>query len=285
MRHPTRQSDVPDEVLLGWWLVWGVVLTIAMISLLAGSPAGNVVDGTQIVLGLAMGALAAVWISSGTWVGLIHLPVKTNDSLTAATVTQQPPGSGPEHQRIGPRIAVAAMLLADMAILAYGIRQDLAVVALLIVIAMIGVCGPLLIWQYTRQRIYRQSRSKTGQQSIRQILGLVFTIALASAALRLAERWFGLSGAMFALILSIGSTWTMMVWIMLGRWWWLVLTLLPVVAVQWLLVTALIDTSDPASEALIRRAGGVMVGHHLFAVLFLSLMRSSGHRWFVSPRG
>jgi len=292
MTNLTRQRDVPDEVLLGWLLIWGVVLTIALISALAGSPARDVPDATQTALGVAMGGLAAVWVASGTWVGLIHLPCHEDHSsagqdTTAKTETGTSEDSNTEiaeRQRIGSRITVVVLLLINLAVLGYGIRQDPSLVAQLLVIVMVGVTGPLLAWQYTRRRIYRRSVSDSGRQSIRQILGMVFTIALASAALRFADRGFGLSSSMIVLILSMAAIWTVMLWIMLGRWWWLIFLTLPMFAAQWLTVASLLDTRNPDAESQILRFGGLIIGFYFFAFLFLALMRSSGHGW-LGKRG
>ncbi len=261
--------DHPDGRLLGWLAVWSLTLSMVVVAMLGGL--SNMPDEVHAVLGFAMGGLVATWITVGTWVALIHLPAQIN----------LVPSDAAGQQDWRPRFAVLLAWASNMVLFVIFARQQLATVMEVFLMVTVGIMGPLIAWQWTHQRIHREHSPPTPRRSISHLMGMVVTIALGSAALRLGHRWFGLTSSTIALAVSIAILWIVMLPIMLGRWWGLLLVTIPLVAVQWIIVGLMVDVRSPGVDAELHRHLGITCGFYLFALMFLLLMRSSGHRWAV----
>ncbi|WP_250930790.1 hypothetical protein [Aporhodopirellula aestuarii] len=263
----------PDWVLLGWLAVWSLVLTFTIGGILNGQTSRGLPDETQLTLGLALGGLCAAWITIGSWVALIHLPRRDDLQTRSDTAKQQ----------MRPRIAVVLAWFANLVLFIALIPQEFDIIAQLLAIVGLGITGPMIAWQWSHRRIHRGEPQTAGRQSIRQILGIAFTIAVAMASLKLYERCLGLSASATTLLVSVAISWLLMLRIMLGRWWAFIFAVLPTGFFFRMVVLSLIDLRSRDSEAQILRSTGILVGFYFFALIFLLLMRSSGHRWFGEP--
>ncbi len=270
MKKPAHDDAQPDWGLLGWLGVWSLVLTFAIGGVLNGQTSRSLPEESQSVLGMAMGGLCAAWIALGSWVALIHLP-KRNDLQERDVVAPQ---------QTQPRVAVVIAWSVNLILLVALIWQDTDLIAQLLAIVGLGITGPLIAYQWSHRRIHRGEPQTTERQSIRQILGIAFTIAVAIASLKLYERYLGLTASASVLLVCIAISWLAMLIIILGRWWALIFILIPIGFVFRMFVLSLIELRSRDSEAQILRASGILFGFYFFSLIFLLLMRSSGHRWF-----
>lgn len=264
--------DRPDRRLLGWLAVWSISLTVVVAGMLGGRT--PLPDEARVTLGFALGGIVATWLMTGTWVMLIHLPVSTGLAHPERTAQQQ----------WRPRVAVLSAWIANVVLFAIFAKREPAIVAQVLLMVAIGIMGPLIAWQWTHQRIHREQVSPRPRRSIRDLLGIAITIAVGSAALRMGDRWFGLTSSATVLAISIAILWIVMLAIMLSRWWALIFITIPLVAAQWMSVALMVDLRNQGAEAELQQLFGTICGFYLFALLFLLLMRSSGHRWFSQQR-
>ena len=268
-----------DGVLLAWLFAWSVALTTVVAGILHEVPSGDLPEDSQLIFGLAMGALSAVWITTGTWITLIQLPRRSTAGSSNSFIDDDIP---PQLRR--PRTTVSLVWIGNAALFCVLAKHDPTMIAQLLSTVMMGVTGPLIVWQWTRRRIHRGELRPLGRRSIREILTLTLIVAVAIATMRFCERKFEFSSSVTAMIISIALVWGVASMTMLGRWWGLAVITIPLVAVQWVTVLSLIELRGRGSEARVQQSIGVIVGFYLFALLFLALMRSSGHRWFDSQR-
>ncbi|EMI55234.1 hypothetical protein [Rhodopirellula sallentina] len=224
------------------------------------------------MLGITIGGLCATWTLAGTWAALIHLPWQR--SFTDRV--------GAHRQQMQPRLIVIAAWLCNLVLLVVLVRHEPALALQALCITGISVVGPMIAWQWSHQRIHRSELQPPERRSIRQILGIAFTVAVAIASFQLAERGLGRSISTTTLILTIAISWLLMLIVLLGRWWGVILFILPSGFAVRLAVVSLVDLRARDSEAQILRASGILIGFYFFATLLLFLMRSSGHRWFGS---
>lgn len=260
-------GDQPDGRLLGWLAVWSISLTMVVAVMLGGL--ANMPDEAHVTLGFALGGMVATWVTMGTWVVLIHLPVQTGPADPERA----------EQQQWLPRLAVLLVWIANVVMFAIFARQESGIVAQVLLMVAVGIMGPLIAWQWTHQWIHREQVPPRPRRSIRDLLGIAVTIAIGSAALRMGDRWFGLTSSVTVLAISIAILWIVMLPIMLSRWWGLIFVTIPLVAAQWMTVAMMVDIRSLGAESELRRLLGITCGFYLFALLFLLLMRSSGHRW------
>jgi hypothetical protein len=260
------ERDRVDWRLLIWLGVWSLAMVMTIAGLLNGQPPESLTVQASAVLGMAMGGLAASWITTGTWVALIHLPDTER-------------GHG---QRLAPRMFVVVVWLIMAGCLAIVVRQSLTLLIHMLVMVAIGITGPLIVWHWTHRRIHHGDPFEAKRRSIRQLLGVTFTVALAIAALNLSYRWTGMTLAFAVLMVWSAVMWTWMTVTMLSRWWGAILLTIPLLIAEWFTVASLIDLRDRTAEALVRQHAGYMLGFYCVAILFLMMMRSSGHRWLAS---
>ncbi|TWT64821.1 hypothetical protein [Allorhodopirellula solitaria] len=259
----------PDEHLLVWLAVWSITLTV-VIAALQGE-LESLAEGGHAVLGAAMGGLIAAWLTTLTWVALIELP------SSAPSAGQRTP------QRWLPRVVVFLAWLLNVIVLGVVARDHAWVLIQVLLAVALGILGPWIGWQWTHQRIHRTTAPPPVRRSIGHLLGIAFTIAVGSALLRMSDRWAGLTSSATALILSIALLWIVMLTILLSRWWGLMLITIPLIMAQTVTVSSMIDLRSPDADAEFMRSIGIIAGFDCFAVLFLLLMRSSGHRWLSPP--
>ncbi len=262
------ERDRVDLRLLSWLGVWSLAMIFTIGGLLNGRPPESLTVEGSAILGLAMGGLTAAWIAIGTWVALIHLP----DAELG------------QRQRLAPRMFVLVTCLIMAICLAIAMRQSPTLFVQILVMVAIGIMGPLIVWHWTHRRIHHGDPHEANRRSIRQLLGVTFTAALAIAALNLSYRWTGMTLALAVLMVFSAVMWTWMTITMLSRWWGAILLTIPLLIAEWFTVASLIDLRDRTAEALVRQHAGCMLGFYFFALLFLMMMRSSGHRWLASAR-
>lgn len=258
-----------DPVLLGWILVWASVLTLAVAGIVNGTPNDGPPADTALALGLTLGGLSAAWTAAGTWIAVIHLPVWGN--------TVDPHES--TRQRIGPRAEILALLLVNIVIVAIMMRNELDQLVEVLLSVMLGVMGTVIIWQWTQQRIHRGTLPIRSRRSIRQMLGLTFTIALVIAVLKFSDRWLGASTVTIVLAVSNAVIWLVMLLTALGRWCQMALLSVPLVAGQWIAIAILAEFESRDVEMQTIRISGMIISFYFSAFLLLVLMRSSGYRW------
>jgi len=258
-----------DRALLGWAFAWSGLLCLVVAGIVQSGRRDSMANDVQVSLGFAMGGLAAAWTLIGTWIALIDLPQDEQESNSA----------GGEKQRLTPRLSVLVVWICFAAPLAYSLRRESDVLAQILLTVAIGILAPVIAMQWTRQRIRRESLFVPKQRSIRQILEMTTTIAVLIAALQFGNRWLDVPVSMQALVVSTGILWIVMMLIVLSHWWWIVFITVPMVVVQWIAVSSLVGIQGRDTEAEILRFNGAIAGFYLFALIFLTLMRSSGHRW------
>ncbi|MFG0287301.1 MAG: hypothetical protein ACF8CQ_03955 [Rhodopirellula sp. JB044] len=266
------QDGQPDYVLLGWTAVWSLVCTFAVGGILNGNSSDGLDNQAQTLLGIAIGGLCATWTLAGTWAALIHLPWQPRSEDR----------NGVHRQQIQPRLIVMVALLCNLLLLVVLSSHEPILVVHVLCITGLSIVGPMIAWQWSHQRIHRSELQAPDRRNIRQILGIAFTVAVAIASFQVAERGFGRSISTTTLILTIAISWLLMLIVLLGRWWGVILFILPSGFGVRLAVASLVDLRSRDSEAQILRTSGILIGFYFFATLLLFLMRSSGHRWFAS---
>ncbi|MFG0267156.1 MAG: hypothetical protein ACF8AM_18700, partial [Rhodopirellula sp. JB055] len=81
---------------------------------------------------------------------------------------------------------------------------------------------------------------------------------------------------------SLAVGWTLLLLTMLGRQWAWIFGLIPVVIGQPLMVLMIVDMESGNADEQAMIVSGTFIGFYLFAMLYVLLMRSSGHKWFRS---
>ena len=258
-----------DGVLLGWTIAWSIVF-VAIVSLsLGGESEASLPDYAHLVLGLAMGGTVATWTLIGTWCVLIHLPQKPRSDDSAEML----------QERLGPRMVVLVVILAQCGMLSVLIRNASSIFAQIVLAAVLGIAGSVLVFQWTRQRVHRGMEQPKNRRSIRQMLGVATTIAIALATVKTCASLFGISTHAQIVVALIAFLWLMMLLLGLGAWAPWILMSLPVVGMQWVVISATVDMESRSVEGQLLRSTGVLFGFYLIAFLLIVLMRSSGHRW------
>lgn len=268
-----------DRALLGWALVWSFALTATIAAILHAQPNNFLPNGTGIALALAMGGLSATWTLIGTWALLIHLPAASDAPAPGGIDSGNTDSGNTVRQRMRPQIAVMLVWLTNVAILAMLIRQEHKLLTQVLVTALAGIMLSVIAFQWTQQRIRRESVFVPKKRSIRQLLGVATTIALLIALMQWSHRWLGASGSLSVLVASTAVLWIVMLSTILGRWWGLVFLTIPAVIVQWFVVSSWVDIMGRDGETQVRQFSGTILGFYIFSLMFLMLMRSSGHRW------
>lgn len=266
MNDGTLEQNQVDGVLLGWLLVWSLVLSLTVCSFgLAGDDANLSGDG-QFLLASSLGGLAATWTVIATWLSLIHVPARAHSR---------------RHVRRF-QFGMTCFLLINAIGIAITQRSMPSITTQLMLMASVSSLGPFLIWQWFRRPIHRGLTPPTGQRSIRQILGMAITIAFANVLFKIASVWMDLSQAMVTLVLSIAVGWTLLLLAMLGRQWAWIFGLIPLCIGQPFAVLLVMGMESNDADEQAMTVAGTFFGFYLFAMLYLVLLRSSGHNWFRS---
>lgn len=266
-------QGIVDRVFIGWVFAWSFALSIVVVGNLSGHSVGNLSNENAVTLGFAMGGLSAVWSLIGTWIVLIDLPVTPVDRH----------GEEESGQRLRPRVPVLGFWLANIAIVSLCVYEQASALAQILLTVTTSILVAVVSLQWTNQRIHRNSvPSRKKKRSIRQILGVTTTIALMIATLKAGDELLQLSGALTAMVVSSAALWLVLLLTTLGRWWGIGLVTIPAVIVQWIVVSILMDLQSRTTETMIMRFSGGILGFYFFSLMFLMLMRSSGHRWIWS---
>ncbi|WP_436717841.1 hypothetical protein U8335_14410 [Roseiconus lacunae] len=285
------RNDV-DGVFLGWAFLWSLVLMITVAAMLAGDRATDLPMQQQFSVGLALGGLSAIWAAIGSWVNLIELPAIGN----AIAREDQPRDTEPvdskpvrqpqqrQQQRHAARFQVGAILVLSVVAMGFAIRHDPQSIAQVALAALFAVAIVVVVMQWTGRRLHRGLVGETGQRSIRQIMHLTTTIALLVAIFKLTNDKIGLSDELFAMVVSLGGLWLALMFLLLGRYWWLLFISVPLLVVQLMAISFFFDSQSRNLESDLSRFSGTVVGFYVLAILVLGLMRSSGHRWFGRRR-
>ncbi|PHQ31968.1 hypothetical protein [Rhodopirellula bahusiensis] len=268
MNDPSLEETQVDGVLLGWLIVWSIVLSLAAGSFSGLRSLGALQDEDQLMLAGCVGGLVATWAAMGTWLTLIHVPEDENPKRYV--------------QRV--RVAVSGFLIANAIVISTMLRSSPSLVSQLLLMTITSCLGPFLIWQWSRRPIHRGPTPPIGQRNIRQILGIAVTIAVGNVLFKIASGWLDLSHAMVTLVLSIAASWTFLLLALLGRQWAWIIGLAPLCIGQPFLVLFVIDLESNNADEQALIIGGTYIGFYLFALLYLSLLRSNGHNWFRSSR-
>lgn len=263
MSTASFESEHEDWQLLGWLGIWSFACLVVTVNIISAGSLNRLSDETHFVLGFALAGLSATWIAAGTWVVLINLPLQADSA----------------KQRWRPRVAVAAIGLIELAILALSTPNNSLLLAQALLMLVVGMAGPIIAWQWTHQRIHRTKTVVTNQRNIRQMMSVTLTIAIIAAILNLYTRWVGISNAAATVIVSNAFVWLFLLRVLLGRWWGLVLLTIPILLVQCISVSAMVALKGQAAERELNQHFGMIGGFYSFSLLFLTLMRSSDHRW------
>ncbi|MFG0268108.1 MAG: hypothetical protein ACF8AM_23570, partial [Rhodopirellula sp. JB055] len=164
MNDSSPKEDQVDGVLLGWCLVWSVVLSIVAISFGGTQNIENLADEDQLFLASSLGGLTASWAALGTWLSLIHVPAADRSRRRTRSC----------------RMGVGCFLLVNVIAIAFAWQSMLSIATQLLLVACLSCLGPFLIWQWFRRPIHRGPTPPTEQRKIRQILGMAVTIAVAN---------------------------------------------------------------------------------------------------------
>ncbi|OYP34915.1 hypothetical protein [Rhodopirellula sp. MGV] len=263
-----------DGAFLGWCFVWAIVLSATAIGIAGTSKLDQPSKETMISLGLAVGGLAGIWSVTGTWLSLIHLPDTTANATDAI-------GLSPDRieQSHGPRIQIGILWLANLTTVGFFLRQSPQLLVPLFFIVAMTITISVAVMQWTSRRIIRETRPPSPKRSIRQIMQVTTTIAIFAGAAKLLAGQFEISKGMYALVISIGALWLVMLLSMLGRYWWSSLISIPLAILQLISLSFFFSANNRNVEGDIMLFGGTVVGFYLVAFLFLALLRTSGHRW------
>lgn len=270
MINSTLDRGLLDRTTPSWMLVWSGVFSVAIGGILHGVESADLSDDIAVFLAIAMGAVSAAWLMVGTWTVLIDMP-QFEPTLSASVVTSQ---------RVWPRIGMLLLWLANVGTLAFFVRHDSNAMGKVLIVASVGIMGPIILWQWTQQRIHRGVVLIKQKRSIRQILGLTFTVAVMIAILNLSRVLFDSSSAFATLVVSNALLWALMLWIMLGRWWWMIIVTVPIILAQGIAVSSLIAAGRDADSQAVQ-LGGFSCSFYLLSLLLLTVLRSGGHRWMM----
>ncbi|WP_404305240.1 hypothetical protein [Neorhodopirellula lusitana] len=270
----TYNPNQPDKILLCWLLIWAFVLTAVICAMLSSTPSDQTVSAAQFVFGIANGGLTAIWTMTGSWLALIYL---AEHPIPASHDSKLQPMTWLSQVRL--HRFVLLTLLCNLAVFAFASWPTPALMVQTLLTVLVGVAGSVVLRQWTQQRIYRGQKPEKPRRSIREILRIALTVAFAIAVFKLGSRWFGLTDSSLAMIPLTGLLWLVLLATMLGRWWLGILAGIPIAIGQWTAVTSLIDLRGRKVELETSQVTGMILGFVFFSLLFLLLMRSSGHRW------
>lgn len=270
--QPTRNEVHRNEVdwsFLAWVFAWSFAFTVSIAALPpVAEEIGN--DEWPLLFALVMGGFSATTIAAATWSLLIDLPRET----------QSPAGETVTRQQRQPRVLVLSLLATNLAVFMVLAGENVHTVAQTLVTVTTAVTSSIIVSQWTQQRIIRGSVPRhRPQRSIRQTLGIATTFAVGIAVIQLTRRVFGLPDSTVILAFTSGLLWVALIALVLANWWWMIFITVPVVSLQWITVSLWIEVQGGDLMVRIMQMSGAIVGFYLFSLLFLILMRSSGHRW------
>ncbi|MCC9655121.1 hypothetical protein [Rhodopirellula halodulae] len=259
-----EESSWHDPILLTWFGVWALIVSLACAAAGSNARGGDPSDDEWLVIGLAMGACTATWTAIGNWALLMELPSHGPAKKSA--------------QRL--RIGIAVVTVLTFFAIGSACTKSMDSFATTALATVVSWTMPFVIWQWFRRPLHRGQTVSTGRRQIREILGIAVTIALVNALLKLASLSVHLSPSRITMILSVAAIWTLMMWTMLScRWYWMLLVV-PLFVGQPFLVLLAMQLEDSTYSTVSSFVVGFYCSHFLMAMLFLSLMRSSGHHWF-----
>ncbi|KAA1261238.1 hypothetical protein LF1_37840 [Rubripirellula obstinata] len=250
-----------DVSLLSWVGVWSVVEVLAIAAVLDGRMLGTLSSESQTIIGFLLGSLSAAWIAVGTWLYLIDI------------TTCQP------RPLIRLRIVVALAWLANIIVFVFVTWQSPVLFGRIALMVVLGISGPLIVWHWNRRRISRLRSHASNQHSIGQLLWVTSIFAIAIAVFNVLVRSFEMTNAFSALAVSSGVMWLMLLSILLGKWWWMILFSTLMMIAQLIGISSMVDMNGPAPDTEISVNIAMIAGFYLSAILFLLLLRSSGHRF------
>ncbi|WDQ16354.1 hypothetical protein [Rhodopirellula sp. P2] len=259
-------KDQVDGVLLGWCFTWSIVLSIALAGFAGLGDPDSMEDESQFLFASSLGGLAATWTAMGVWAALIDVKTEAN-------------AKRPMRRW---QTVVGCFLLVNAVVMVFALQFMPSFVAFLLLLASISSLGPFLIWQWFRRPIHRGPTPPTGQRSIGQILGMAVTIAVGNVLFKVAGIWMDLSEATIMLVLCLAVGWTLLLLTMLGRQWGWIFGLIPLCIGQPFAVLLVMDMESSNADEQAMIVSGTCIGFYLFAMLYVLLLRSSGHKWFRS---
>lgn len=264
MNDPSIERDQVDGVLLSWFFVWSIFLSISLVGFAGLGDPKSMSDESQFLFACTFGGLAATWTAMGTWTALIHVETK-------ATARRQ-------VQRW--RMLTGCFQLLNAIAMVFALQSMPSFAAQLFLLASISCLGPFLIWQWFRRPIHRGPTPPTGQRNIRQILGMAVTIAAGNVLFKIASVWLSLFGATVTMVLGIAASWTLLALTLLGRQWAWIYGLLPLFLALPFVVLFIMDVEENNADERALIVTGTFAGFYLFSLVYLLLLRSSEHRWF-----
>jgi hypothetical protein len=264
MNDPSLEKDQVDGVALSWFFIWSIVLSISLAGFAGTSDPDSMSDESQLLFACFFGGLAATWTAMGTWATLIHV--------------EEEPNAKRQVQRW--RIAVGSFLLINAIAMVLALQSMPSFAAELLLMASTSCLGPFLVWQWFRRPIHRGPTPPTGQRNIRQILGMAVTIAAGNVLFKIASGWLSLFDATVTMVLSIAASWTLLTLTLLGRQWAWIYGLAPLCLALPFVVLFIMDLEKNNADEQALIVSGTFAGFYLFSLVYLLLLRSSGHRWF-----
>lgn len=261
---------------LAWPSVWAIAATGMIISMVGNHSLNRLDEWGYALLGAATGCLVATWTLTGTWISLADRP------------RCQTAGFHHSTKQLAKQLTMAAPCLATALALisVVWLRQNTASKLLItqpLLTSVIAFVGPLIVWQWTHRRIHRDGIHPRHSQSIRQILGIVLTMALAIGTIRTSQRWFGINEVTTAIIVSISFNWVLMLGVLLGKRPWVLLPLIGLVFAQWIAVSTMFDLQTQKNGDELTFLAAMLFCSFGFSLLFLLQIRASGYRWLDAP--
>lgn len=258
---------------LFWPGVWAVTSTALIVGMSTNVSFNRLDESGNLLLGAASGCLSSTWVFAGTWIGLSGRP--KFGSVQTTSLSQ--------------RCLSTIPWIVNFVVLIAGTWYDRSaetqnILMQLFLATAIAITGPIILWQWTRQRIHLGQALPHQSQSIRQILGIVLTLALAIGALRMGQRGFGVNSAATGLIVSISLNWGLMSVAMLGKRGWIALLVLVLLIPEWITVSSLVDLRERSADEQISYFGGMLMSSCIFSFLFLAQIRADGYRWLTLNR-
>ncbi|MCC9600896.1 hypothetical protein LOC67_09985 [Stieleria sp. JC731] len=283
MNEPYSDRSEVDGALLAWCFVWSWILTFLIASVVYRTGAQSLSDSQHTVLGLAMGGLMAIWSTIGTWINLIDLPKydRQSNEDEGSNVDRGLNKHAANVQRHQPRMTIGLLWLLNIGVLAITLRHDLEILNELCLATAVSVTIPLIIMQWSNRRIHRNLRPQSPVRSIRQIMKVTTTIAILASLFKFSDNVSRLSEEFSAFVLALGSLWIVMLAMVLCDSWWLSIFSLPIVMLLLSAMSFHFSSTDRNIETDIIRYITAVSSFYVVALLFLALMRSSGHRWLT----
>ena len=248
---------------LGWAAAWGVIYNMVLVMTVARQDVESLPPTLHGLVGVAMGGLAICWAAAGTWAWLINF----HD----------------HREAIGIRIAVGIVIVINgIGLIAWNSQ----VASPVTVVTMLTVLFPFLTWQWTGQKLSRRPLPISKHRSIRKLFEITLTLALLFASINAMVRAIGAIGdtpVIIATGLLHSVIWVMLMFTLLGRWWWAAMATLLVLALQPVAIVSLVDYRAMNADSFALLAGMMVASLFLHSVMFLLLMRSSRLRWFQHP--